>query len=113
MMILHEVAFETQARLVKEFRRHRQVALCRRDIHVAEIGRQLGQQIIQVCTAAIPGNETMNRACMPKIVKPRLASCSALASYTSGDAQSSKAAPRGGRAQRRAVPEAEEWGVRL
>ena len=54
------VVFKALTRLAKEIRRHRQITLGGRHIDVTEIGRQLRQQSLNICTLPVLGDEAVN-----------------------------------------------------
>ena len=57
---------------------HRQIALSSVEVLVTQVGRQLGKQIIQVGTRAIPGRNPMDGSRMPEIMQARLIASASL-----------------------------------
>ncbi len=76
--MLQCIAFETQACLVEQIRRHGQITLRRRQIDMSKIGGQFRQQIVQVGSAAIPRDETVDGCRVPKIMQAWLSPWTAL-----------------------------------
>ncbi|BFG79946.1 hypothetical protein PTKU46_79800 [Paraburkholderia terrae] len=56
MLHLKDVSFKARARFIQQLGRQGKVALGAREIDVAEIGGELGQQQLQIRAAAIPGD---------------------------------------------------------
>ncbi len=44
------------------------------EFYMAEIGRKPGQHLIQIGAGLIPGDQAVNRECVPQIVQPWLIS---------------------------------------
>ena len=108
MVDLHCVALKAQAGLAEQFGRHREITLCCLQIDMTKIGGQLGQKILYVGTAAIPGDDPVNSSRMTKVMQTRLVTRSALATNTREIAQSAKCALHRVFGQRLAVAETEE-----
>jgi hypothetical protein len=90
MLALPRVPFKALYSLLQQFRCHGQVPLRARDMDMAEISCQLGQQALHVCPLAVPGNQAMNREGMPQVVKSRLIAASILAYDACADSQTAE-----------------------
>jgi hypothetical protein len=62
---------ETLACFFEQFRGHLQISLCRLNIDVTKVGRQLWEQTLHVLAIAVPRNNPMHRRRMPQIVQAR------------------------------------------
>ena len=69
---------EAAAGFSKQLLGHRQITLCSGQVLVTQVGRQLGQQVVQVGPYAIPGGNSMDSRRMPEIVQARLIASSAV-----------------------------------
>ena len=56
----HCIMFKAPAGFAQQFRRHCEIALCGRDMDMAEVRRQLWQEPLHVGSLAIPRNYTVN-----------------------------------------------------
>ena len=66
------VLFESERGLVQQFGRHGQVDLCERELLVAEVGRQLWKQLLNICTLSIPGGKPPHTKGVPHVMQARL-----------------------------------------
>lgn len=81
---------EAFARLLQQLRRECEISLGRFNRYVAEVGRKVWQQMLDVFSRAIPGNQTMGGARVTNVVKTRLRVWSTGAADTGRGAQSAK-----------------------
>jgi hypothetical protein len=73
--------------MAKQFGGHAQVTLSATDVHMTQIGRQLGQQELHICAIAVPSNQARHRKGVPKVVQPGLVAGVVGATNTGGLAQ--------------------------
>ena len=95
--------FEATACFGKEFLVHCQVALRPRQVLVAKVGRQLGQEIVQVRPATIPRGDTMDGCGMPKIVHAGLVASATVSLHASNRTQALEGSAECGIGQIRAI----------
>jgi hypothetical protein len=76
------VAGKAAARLMEEFRCHLQIALSGLDIDVAEVRRQLRQELLDVPPSTIPRHNPVHGGSVAQIVQTRRATLTGGAAYS-------------------------------
>src|SRR6059036_233963 len=66
------IALEAPAGLAQEVRRHGEIDLSLGQADVAEVGRELRQQALDVRALAVPGDQPVHSEGVPEIVQARL-----------------------------------------